>query len=747
MISNTRSFKAFVHAEILPPNQVILFDEQNSRHLLEGEVYSSIATYLSKGTYSTDQIIEDLSEKFSAPDVYYALFRLEKKGLLEETNSELPKDIQSFCNLLEVPCSLGAEHLKNTIVSVKAFGSASIDLLKSSLESMSIIVDEQKMPSFTIAVTDNYRNTELRNFLLHLKSPYLLIKSTRSEIWIGPLFNPGKGACLDCLIEALKGNSCEELFIEHQTKRTSAFTVPTGTFPTMNSVACNLAANEIFKWIVQGKNQSLESKILSYHFLQPIITSHLVTKKAHCSNCGVPPTAEPVSFELYSQMKSFTEDGGHRIKSPEETYKKYEHLISPITGIIEYLIPNHPDQLSLMHTYQAGHRMQASHFESCQIDKNIRAKSGGKGKSEVQGKTSCLCEAIERYSGIYQGNERKIRSSYQLLKNRAIHPDSLLLFSQQQYEIREEWNKTCSNLHIIPSPFNNEEEIEWTPVWSLTENRHKYIPTAICYYSYPFGKGNAFCRGDSNGSAAGNTKEEAILQGFFELVERDSIALWWYSRIRRPEVDLKSFPDPHINRLITAYQSINRKLWVIDITMDLNIPTFAAISCKDDSVQGEILFGFGSHFDPSIALSRALTEMNQPLRFLNIENSEQQIDPKQQVIQNWIKNEILRNHSYLIPEETLKKKQRSDYHRFDTNDIKEDILVCQKIVEEKGLELLVLDQTRVDIELPVVKVFVPGLRHFWNRYASGRLYDVPVQLGLVKQKLKEEELNPIPFFF
>jgi oxazoline/thiazoline synthase len=35
------------------------------------------------------------------------------------------------------------------------------------------------------------------------------------------------------------------------------------------------------------------------------------------------------------------------------------------------------------------------------------------------------------------------------------------------------------------------------------------------------------------------------------------------------------------------------------------------------------------------------------------------------------------------------------------------------------------------------------LRHFYPRFAPGRLYDVPVKLGLSDRPLKESELNPI----
>jgi ribosomal protein S12 methylthiotransferase accessory factor len=62
------------------------------------------------------------------------------------------------------------------------------------------------------------------------------------------------------------------------------------------------------------------------------------------------------------------------------------------------------------------------------------------------------------------------------------------------------------------------------------------------------------------------------------------------------------------------------------------------------------------------------------------------------------------------------------------------------------MEMLVLDQSRPDIGLKVVKVIVPGLRHFWRRLGSGRLYEVPVQLGWLDTSLREEQLNPYPMW-
>jgi ribosomal protein S12 methylthiotransferase accessory factor len=71
------------------------------------------------------------------------------------------------------------------------------------------------------------------------------------------------------------------------------------------------------------------------------------------------------------------------------------------------------------------------------------------------------------------------------------------------------------------------------------------------------------------------------------------------------------------------------------------------------------------------------------------------------------------------------------------------VTACVNLAKREGLDFLVLDQTRPDIEVPVVRVIVPGLRHFYRRLAPGRLYDVPIKLGMRDRPLSESELNPI----
>jgi oxazoline/thiazoline synthase len=403
----------------------------------------------------------------------------------------------------------------------------------------------------------------------------------------------------------------------------------------------------------------------------------------------------------------------------------------------------------LNHTYIAKHHCVTIFDDFDNLRKNLGGRSAGKGRTDIQARASGFCEAIERYSGVWQGDEIRKLASFQKLGERAIHPNACMNFSQQQYENRAEWNTQCHGwFQKNPEPFDEEREIDWTPVWSLTERDFKYLPTAYCYYGYPQIE-RLDCWADSNGCASGNTIEEAILQGFMELVERDSVAIWWYNRLQKPQVDLDSFDDAYIRDLQQYYQELGRELWILDITSDLNIPTFAAISRRKDRPVEDIILGYGTHFDPTIALSRAVTELNQILPSVLSANADgtthypQYTDP---LAIEWWKTATLAEHPYLIPDPKLTPKILTDYPQIASNDLLDDVKLCQKIVEEKNMQILVLDQTRPDIGLRVAKVIVPGLRHMWKRFGAGRLYEVPVEMGWLTTSLTEERLNAYPMW-
>ena len=74
-----------------------------------------------------------------------------------------------------------------------------------------------------------------------------------------------------------------------------------------------------------------------------------------------------------------------------------------------------------------------------------------------------------------------------------------------------------------------------------------------------------------------------------------------------------------------------------------------------------------------------------------------------------------------------------------------DLAWALERARERSLEVYALDLTRPETGVPVVRVVVPGLRPWKPRFASGRLYDVPVLLGWRAEPLSEADLNPVPF--
>ena len=447
---------------------------------------------------------------------------------------------------------------------------------------------------------------------------------------------------------------------------------------------------------------------------------------------------------LRSQPKRYTADGGHRTASPEQTLARYEQHVSAISGAVSLLARTPDSGSDALHVYVAGHNFAMKADSLYFLRLGLRSNSAGKGVSDAQAKTSALCEAIERYSGIYQGIEPRRRGSYLDLGSAAVHPNACMLFSEAQYAQRAALNARGGRFSQIAEPFDEEATVDWTPVWSLSNEGFKYVPTGYCYYGYPTMPERRYYQADSNGSASGNTLEEAIMQGFFELVERDSVALWWYNRLSRPGVDLNSFGEPYTDQLQGEYRKLGRELWVLDLTSDLGIPVFAALSRSVDKPVEQILMGFGAHFDPRIAVLRALTEMNQMLGLAEppIREASEDDDPDMRL---WMATATIANQPYVSPS-PARATQRADIADLSTDDIAEDVRRCRRIVEQRGMEMLVLDQTRPDIGLPVAKVIVPGLRHFWTRFAPGRLYDTPVELGWLETPLSEGELNPAPMF-
>ncbi len=690
------AFPAHLRPRVVAADEVILQDERESR-LLRGPACGLIAD-LVDGQRTADEIVDALDGQAAPENVYYALERLRQKGYLQEARDVPPSAEEAFWSSLGVEPATARNKLRRTTVALRCLGGIDATALVEALGRLRVRVQEHG--AILVALVDDYRNPGLETLnrdALRRRRPWMLLRPTGRILWIGPIFRPRQTACRACLEERLTWN-----------RMPPPSAVPPA-LPVTTIAALHLAAAEIAKWIVLGKNETLEGCIWTLDMVSLASSLHRVARRPQCPACGGKGRERhSPRIRLEARPKTPLPDGGYRSCPPEDTLRRLEPHLSPITGIVPSL------------DRRPGGAFPV--FVAMQQFSDLTHPALGKGMTEEQARASCLAEAVERYSIWFHGDEPRKKCTLDRLGDQAIHAASLLHFSDAQYRRRRDWNRRHPHPNQVGEPFDESRAIDWTPCWSLTRRETRYLPSAFCYLNYPVPEARRFCRADSNGCAAGNTIEEAVLQGFLELVERDAIALWWYNRLRRPAVDLESFDDPRFLLMRSHLAALGRPLDVLDLTTDLDIPVFAAVSSPKRR-GASVLLGFGAHLEARLAVSRALTELNQLLVFAK---------PN------------LAAAPHFLPAPGA-RRTAADYNYPSTDDLRQDIRWCVKLAARRGIETLVVDMTRPETGFPVVRVVAPGLRPAWARLGPGRLYDVPVALGWLAGPHSERDLNPVPF--
>ena len=742
MLSRPR-LRPHLHAEVVPGEGVVLLSD-TKHSLLRGRLYELVVPWLDGRT--AGEVCESLRAEASPAEVYYALTQLERKDYLCEEEPDLPAVQAALWSSQQVAPRTAVQRLAERPVVVRAFG-VEAGPFRELLASLHVRLADEGPPD--VVLTDSALRVELQDYnaaALRDGRPWLLVKPTGRQVWVGPLFRPGKTGCWECLAQRLRANFPVAAYLEGRNGHAGAVVQDRAATPATLQVGWGLAANAVASWVVRGELPELEGKLQTLDVPTWRLQPHTLIRLPFCPACGSGGSRLYQPPALAHGKKTYTSDGGHRVVPPEETLARNGHHVSPITGAVPLLERAAPDGDGVLHVYVAGSNSARPSRTLGQLRSDLRTMNAGKGTCDVQARASALCEGLERYSGVFRGDEPRRPARQAELGGAAVPLNDCLLFSERQYREREALNARASRFSFIPAPFDPGAEVEWSPVWSLTRGEVRYLPTAFCYYDYPQPDERTYCLACSNGCAAGNTLEEAILQGFLELVERDGVALWWYNRVRRPGVDLDSFGEPYLDRLRAFLHEHGREFWALDLTTDFGIPVFASITRRTDGLPEQIVPGFGAHLDPKIALLRAVTEMNQmlssPLLRRETGGEKEPVDPETAL---WLETATTANQPYLLPAEGPPRSAAS-YPRVWTDDVADDVRACQALVERAGMEMLVLDQTRPEVGLPVAKVVVPGLRHFWERLAPGRLYDVPVRLGWLSRPLAEHELNPISMF-
>jgi ribosomal protein S12 methylthiotransferase accessory factor len=569
----------------------------------------------------------------------------------------------------------------------------------------------------TIVFCDDYLDPRLGAIDAQQKAaqrPWLPVKPTGKKAMVGPLFTPHAAACWHCLAHRLIRNTpARAWWQDRHGGRAVALPVRADAKLVIDRLESLLP---LALDVVAQASQQLWT-------LEPA-QPHAVPARPQCPQCGnagLMAHLQRQPITLAPCLSGDRPDGGWRTMPASATVERLARHVDPLCGVITQVVPLGVEAEDALTVY----RSEIFRTPTAHGDLSAGALSQvclGKGMSIEQSRASAMCEAIERYAAFYQGDEASVVAPAPALDARCISPQELARFSDRQLA-RLEVHKPP---HAATRPAVSAHDLAWwAPAWSLTSEARCYLPLSCCYVNAP-AESQRHAVWTSNGCAAGNTLEEAILQGFLELVERDAAAIWWYGQIRRPAIDLGCLAAESLARIARGLGP-QWHYWVLDITHDFGIPVVAAVGRH--RATGDWALGFGCSPNLVLACERALTEMSQLIaagKELSVPHS----DNAEGV------------QGFLMPAEEADAAPMRPPAAAAHADIAEEIGRCVGIASSLGMETIVLDCTRPDIPLRTVKVVVPGLCHIWPELGNQRLYRVPVTMGWRDTPLQEAELNP-----
>ena len=223
-------------------------------------------------------------------------------------------------------------------------------------------------------------------------------------------------------------------------------------------------------------------------------------------------------------------------------------------------------------------------------------KQMGKGASPEQAEASALMELMERYSffTFWERLPGMVEATWSEAEAR--FGDSLLPLEEILRSVDDSLPPAQARRVL--------DLVRWQffPVTDLKRMRQVWAPL------------NWFKKlGEFNGTSAGNTEEESLLQGLSELVERHVCCVIDRQQKVTPTIDTDSITDPVLTELLEAFANNSVHIVLKDFSLDMPLPTVGAVAWDTTTFphSSEIVFTAGTAATPAKAAIRAVTEVAQ----------------------------------------------------------------------------------------------------------------------------------------
>jgi len=313
----------------------------------------------------------------------------------------------------------------------------------------------------------------------------------------------------------------------------------------------------------------------------------------------------------------------------------------------------------------------------------------GKGPTPEQAMASAVMEAMERYSAERRSTDEIISGTFDdaSAAGLALDPKEMIL-----------------PLRVLD--YIDNATIGWCIGYEMFRGEPIWVPANAVYHPYfPDGDVQVF-RYHTNGIAAGNTIEEAILHALLELIERDAWSICEFNE--RMTADITVNEDSVCGHLIGQFRDAGVEINLKDLTNDIGIPTIGAAADDVRTKDPELLtIGVGTHLNPEIAAIRALTEVAQS-RTTHKHGSK--INAQLQRVSKEMGYDKVKKANKVWYSPAARSVRLEDMKRLDTDYVLDDIeIILQRLMHCGFDKVIAMDLTRPEVNVPAVRMIVPGL--------------------------------------
>jgi ribosomal protein S12 methylthiotransferase accessory factor len=415
------------------------------------------------------------------------------------------------------------------------------------------------------------------------------------------------------------------------------------------------------------------------------------------------------TIKLQSCLKTFTIDQDKAI-SPEKTVDLFFAKLAALDLRI----------LSEVKRIDNGRLDIPVYFSVCGDDAAALTgtkKQMGKGASPIQSKASACMELAERFSFFsFKNNvENFLEGDYTSLRQQGYPVLDKKFLLQSVHDENTDGELLEKLLSGIP--------MQWTWATNVTRGEDVLIPFSWFYAINEF-----------NGPSAGNTYEEAALQGVCEIVERHVCSVINHEKLTTPKIDPSSAQDPVARELLEKFRKNGVELYLNDFSLNTGICTVGALAIDRSTFpeSSEIVYTAGTTPGAEKALIRALTEIAQLAGDFNSHSN--------YVASGLPKPLSMDEVRYLT--DTKKTVTLQEMADLADDDIKTEVDRCVDSLKKIGMEVFMIDTTHPDLNIPALYTIVPGA-HFRERsmIKSAGLFAAKLLMERVHDgKAQEEKL-------